>query len=89
MHSHLDKIFAQDLHPRKSGDCCCFVVPFVHKAVSIDTEDRRVRGIDKGLQLLGYPGFFNFDLLPLSNVLAHSNYSYDVTSNISSCGGIQ
>ena len=85
----LNKIFAQDLLPRKSCDRCRLVVPLVHQAVSIDTENGGVRRVDKGLKLFCDSSFLHFNLLALRDILPHPKYTYNVATYIPPRSGVE
>ena len=69
---HLDKVLAQHLGAREARDLCRLVVPLVHKPMSIDAEDGRVRCIYEGLQFHCKPGLLHLHLLALRDVLSYS-----------------
>ncbi len=81
--SYLNQILAKHFLPRKPRDRCRLVVPLVHKALSVDAEDRSVRRVDESLQLLRYASLLDFDLLPLRDVLPYANHPHDITTDIS------
>ncbi len=88
-YAYLNEVSAQHLLPRKARDPCRLVVPLVHKTIRVDTKDRRVCCVDEGLQLLRHTRLLDLHLLALRDVLADSDNTNYITTDVSTGGGIQ
>ena len=85
----LHKILAQHFLPREARDSCSLIVPLIHESASIDTKDRRVRSVYKGLQLLRYASLLDFDLLPLCDVLTDTDHADNCSTHIPASRGVE
>mmetsp|Transcript_74524 Transcript_74524/g.199238 ORF Transcript_74524/g.199238 Transcript_74524/m.199238 type:complete len:256 (-) Transcript_74524:620-1387(-) len=85
----LDKIPTDHLMARITGDGRCFVIPFIHKAVGIDSKNRRIGRVNECLEFLCDPCLLHFYLFSLCDILARPNRTSDSSINITTSSCVQ